>query len=42
MVQIQSDLDPLKWWKVNKNQLPIVAEIARKYLSIQATDFRDK
>ena len=37
MAQIQNDLDPLKWWDVNKNQFPIVAEIARKYLSIQAT-----
>jgi len=37
MAQIQSDQDPLKWWDVNKSQFPILAQLARKYLSIQAT-----
>ena len=37
MVQIQGDQDPLKWWDVNKGQFPILAQLARKYLSIQAT-----
>ena len=29
--------DPLKWWAVNKNNFPVLAQIARKYLSIPAT-----
>jgi hAT family C-terminal dimerisation region len=37
MAQIQSDQDPLKWWDVNKVQFPILAQLARKYLSIQAS-----
>jgi hAT family protein len=37
MAQIKSDQDPLKWWDVNKGQFPILAQLARKYLSIQAT-----
>ncbi|GES83504.1 zinc finger BED domain-containing protein 4-like [Rhizophagus clarus] len=37
MTQIQSDQDPLKWWDVNKVQYPILAHMAQKYLSIQAT-----
>ena len=37
MAQIQSDQDPLKWWDVNKGHFPILAQLARKYLSIQAT-----
>ena len=37
MVQAQNDQDPLKWWDVNKGQFPILAQLGRKYLSIQAT-----
>lgn len=35
--QIKLKDDPLKWWSVNKTTLPILAQIARKYLSIPAT-----
>ena len=34
--QIRLKDDPLKWWSVNKTTLPILAQIARKYLSIPA------
>jgi hypothetical protein len=27
----------LKWWDANQQQFPILAQLARKYLSIQAT-----
>ncbi|GBC12604.1 zinc finger BED domain-containing protein 1-like [Rhizophagus irregularis DAOM 181602=DAOM 197198] len=37
MAQAQNDQDPLKWWDVNKGQFPILAQLGRKYLSIQAT-----
>ncbi|GET50019.1 zinc finger BED domain-containing protein 1-like [Rhizophagus irregularis DAOM 181602=DAOM 197198] len=37
MAQIKNDQDPLKWWDVNKSQFPVLAQLARKYLSIQAT-----
>ena len=37
MAQVHNDQDPLKWWDVNKGQFPILAQLARKYLSIQAT-----
>jgi len=29
--------NPLVWWLKNKNNLPILAQLARKYLSIPAT-----
>jgi hypothetical protein len=35
--QIGLKNDPLKWWTANKTTLPILAQIARKYLSIPAT-----
>ena len=35
--QIKLKDDPLKWWSINKTTLPILAQIARKYLSIPAT-----
>ncbi|CAB4410377.1 unnamed protein product [Rhizophagus irregularis] len=35
--QIPRDQDSLKWWNANQRQFPILAQIARKYLSIQAT-----
>ena len=28
--------DPLVWWKDNRNQLPILAKLAREYLAIPA------
>jgi hypothetical protein len=34
--QIRLKDDPLKWWSVNEITLPILAKIARKYLSIPA------
>jgi hypothetical protein len=34
--QIRLKDDPLKWWSVNEITLPILAQIARKYLSIPA------
>jgi len=34
--QIRLKDDPLKWWLVNEVTLPILAQIARKYLSIPA------
>ncbi|CAB4491270.1 unnamed protein product [Rhizophagus irregularis] len=37
MAQIKNDQDPLKWWDVNKSQFLILAQLARKYLCIQAT-----
>ena len=29
--------DPAKWWQLHKSGLPILAQLARKYLSIPAT-----
>ncbi|CAB4421534.1 unnamed protein product [Rhizophagus irregularis] len=37
IAQIPKDQDSLKWWNANQRQFPILAQIARKYLSIQAT-----
>ncbi|CAB5369787.1 unnamed protein product [Rhizophagus irregularis] len=34
--QVRLKDDPLKWWSVNEITLPILAQIARKYLSIPA------
>jgi hypothetical protein len=34
--QIRLKDDPLKWWVVNEITLPVLAQIARKYLSIPA------
>ncbi|EXX77318.1 hypothetical protein RirG_024890 [Rhizophagus irregularis DAOM 197198w] len=34
--QIRLKDDPLKWWSVNEVILPVLAQIARKYLSIPA------
>ncbi|GES79945.1 zinc finger BED domain-containing protein 1-like [Rhizophagus clarus] len=34
--QSQCD-DPLEWWYVNQRQFPILAQLARKYIAVQAT-----
>ena len=34
---IQRQLDPLDWWKVNQQKYPRVADIARRYLSSPST-----
>jgi hypothetical protein len=34
---VEGEQDPLKWWDVNKGKFPILAQLACKYLSIQAT-----
>ncbi|EZA46507.1 Zinc finger BED domain-containing protein [Ooceraea biroi] len=31
------NLDPLEWWKSHENRFPLVAQLAKKYLSIPAT-----
>lgn len=35
--QIDKNKDPLTWWKNNEKQFPILAQMARDYLSIPAT-----
>jgi hypothetical protein len=40
--QIRLKDDPLKWWSVNEITLPILAKIARKYLSIPAASVPSK
>ena len=32
-----NDDNPLDWWKLNKEKIPLVANLARKYLCIPAT-----
>jgi len=32
-----SDWDPLEWWKVNANDYPVLATMARDYLAAHAT-----
>ncbi|XP_065318862.1 uncharacterized protein LOC135926857 [Gordionus sp. m RMFG-2023] len=34
---ISNDTNPLDWWKLNKNRYPVLSNIARDYLAIQAT-----
>jgi len=34
--QIKLKDEPLKWWSVNEVTLPVLAQIARKHLSISA------
>ena len=33
---IDSQENPLKWWKMNKDQFPILLKMARDYLTISA------
>ncbi|XP_050420274.1 E3 SUMO-protein ligase ZBED1-like [Adelges cooleyi] len=35
--QLQFDLNPFEWWKAREEKYPVVAAIAKKYLSIPAT-----
>jgi hypothetical protein len=37
MDEIEIEEDPFKWCCVNKNRLPTLANLARKYLGIPAT-----
>ncbi|XP_068122242.1 E3 SUMO-protein ligase ZBED1-like [Hyperolius riggenbachi] len=34
---ISSDADPLSWWKMHRQEMPRLANVARKYLCIPAT-----
>lgn len=34
---IDGDDEPLEWWKVNAKELPLLSQLARIYLAIQAT-----
>jgi len=37
MQTIRSSEDPLQWWMARRDTLPMLAEMARKYLAIPAT-----
>ena len=39
---IDGDNDPLKWWKSTTNELPLLCQLARRYLAIQATSSPSK
>lgn len=34
---LNADDDPLEWWNSNKNQFPLLANVAKKFLCIPAT-----
>ena len=34
---IDGDNNPLQWWKSNTKELPLLCQLARRYLAIQAT-----
>ena len=34
---IRNDVNPFKWWDENKNNFPILAKLAKKYLRVSAT-----
>ena len=34
---IDGDEEPLKCWQVNEKELPLLSQLARQYLAIQAT-----
>jgi len=33
-VQLDQIVDPVKWWRTNKENFPVMASLARKYLDI--------
>jgi len=35
--QLRYDFDPFEWWKLHEKKYPLVAQAAKKYLSIPAT-----
>ncbi|XP_060859967.1 E3 SUMO-protein ligase ZBED1-like [Metopolophium dirhodum] len=35
--QLRYDFDPFEWWKSHEKKYPLIAELAKKYLSIPAT-----
>ena len=39
---IDTDSKPLKWWKLNSSFFPVMAKLAKKYLSIPATSVRSE
>jgi hypothetical protein len=36
-IPLEDQVDPLLWWQVRREELPILSRIARDYLCIQAT-----
>ena len=34
---IDGDDDPLQWWKINSKNLPLLCQLSRRYLAIQAS-----
>ncbi|GAB5372350.1 hypothetical protein AAMO2058_001657900 [Amorphochlora amoebiformis] len=34
---VSNRVDPLKWWRDNRNAFPILSEVARVYLGVHAT-----
>ncbi len=34
---IDGDDDPLQWWKMNSKKLPLLCQLSRRYLAIQAS-----
>ena len=34
---VDGDDDPLCWWKLNEHKLPMLGQLARRYLAIHAT-----
>ena len=39
---IDTDSKPLEWWKSNSSLFPVMAKLAKKYLSIPATSVRSE
>jgi len=36
-IPLEDQVDPLLWWQVRQEEFPILSQIARDYLCIQAT-----